>query len=132
MATLLDIAPQTKAVPVLGKSITVRGLSAASIAVLIARFPEIQEVFASGLAGLDAGTISRIGEEAVGATIAAATGMGGNEQVEAIARSLAVGDQFSILKAAYDLTFPKGVSDFLTTLGLAAPEGLAAAAATAS
>jgi len=122
MSTLLDIAPRFETVSLGQTSLEVYGLGASSIATILFRFPELKDLFDKGLDGLDGETIARIGEEAVGAIIAAGCRMLGNPKAEAVARSLPVGDQVAILKAVYDITFPKGVADFLTSLGLTAPE----------
>lgn len=132
MATLLDIAPQFDVVPVAGAKLDVYGLPADAIAALLFRFPELQEVFKSGIGGMDADTVTNLGGEVVGAIIAYACRLGGNADAETKARSLGAGDQLAILKPCWDRTFPKGVEDFLKTLGLARPgaDEPAAAAAT--
>jgi len=132
MSTLLDIAPQFDIVHVGGIDLRVFGLSAAAIASLLFRFPELAEIFKNGVSGLDQAVISKLGDEAIGAMIAHALRDGDNAEIEAVARSLGLGDQLAILKPCYDRTFPKGVEDFLTTLGLAAPGAEAEAARAAS
>jgi len=132
MATLLDIAPQFDVVHVAGIDLAVYGLPADAIAALMFRFPELQEVFKSGIGGMDADTVTRLGGEVVGAIIAYACRLGGNADAEAMARSLGAGDQLAILRPCWDRTFPKGVEDFLTTLGLARPGADAPAAEAAA
>lgn len=135
MSTLLAIAPQFKEVGVSGVTLRVKGLSAAAIASILIRFPEIRDLIKEVRAaarkeggsvldlfgGDTAVMLGRLGERAVGAIIAWATGDGNSAEVEEVAAGLGLADQVAILKPCFDFTFPRGVEDFLQTLGLAVP-----------
>lgn len=118
MVGLIDIVPATLSVSVGGKDVSVNGVSAAGLAHLLGRFPELRAL----MSGQEVGTeqLIAMGGDVVGAIIAAGCGYPANEKAEQIGRTLPVGDQADILAAILKLTMPQGVGPFvekLTALG---------------
>src|SRR5215475_10023613 len=115
MADLLDIAPSTsvEAVKLGDRFVTVHGLHADAIALILSRFPHLSSL----LAGIDAGPqlIAQFGS-AIGPIIAAGCGHLGEEKYEQHAAKLMIEDQLKLIKAIIGLTFPKGVTSFVTAL----------------
>jgi hypothetical protein len=138
MVSLIDIADQTKTVRVREKDVTVYGLSAADIALLLGRFPELRMIVSGRQADITPDMMIKMAPSAVAAAITAGTGHGGDEKHEAIAARLAAGDQLELLAVIFELTFPAGVGPFvqrLDALGMLKAAGSAAggtAAATTS
>lgn len=141
MSTLLEIAPQSRAVSVGDKKIRTYGWSAQAIADLLGNYPtEIRDLakdvklkvdagqsIAEIIGGADAGILDALSHTVIPTAIVWATRMPRDKPAdviaaEQVARDLPFTTQLLFLKTAYDLTFPKGVSDFLTALGLVADE----------
>ncbi|KJS40359.1 MAG: hypothetical protein VR70_05820 [Rhodospirillaceae bacterium BRH_c57] len=104
MATLLDIVPQTRSVPVCGVNLTVQGVALPDLVSIVVRFPALTGVLSGK--GVDVTALVGLGREVCGAVIAAATGCPGNPEAEAKAASLPAMTQVDIVAAAVDLTFP--------------------------
>ncbi len=121
MASLLDIAPAGRTVPVRGTDVAVTGVSAAALVGLLRRFPTLLTAFAGG--SLTADAIADAAPDAIAAILAAGTGSSGDQAAETAAAGLAVGDQLSLLSAVVEETLPDGVEGFTQRL-----EGLVAAA----
>lgn len=114
MVGLLDIAPAVKSVTVRGNMVPVPGVSAAGIANLLGRFPELRRMFTGNEVKVDA--LQAIGGALVAAIIAAGTGTPGDEKAEAIAASLSVDEQADLLEAILLATMPGGVGPFVQKL----------------
>jgi hypothetical protein len=116
MASLLDIAPIKRKVPVMGQELEVGGLSALGIAHLLQRIPEVRKM----LSGMDFEfTMERLVEavpEAAGVIIASACGYEGNDEAEAAANRIPLGEQVEILETVLDLTIPGGLAPFVKKL----------------
>ncbi len=114
MASLLDIAPLGASVTVRGTAVNVTGVSAAGIASLLQRFPELREM----MVGREVATerLMTMGADAVAAIIAAGTGLPGNPEAESVAASLAVEDQADLLAAILKITLPRGVGPLVEKL----------------
>ena len=130
MAGLVDIAPVTEKVTVAGTEVEVPGVSAAGVAVLLHRFPELRKLM-SGIE-VAAEDLLKVGPDALAAILAAGTGEPGNEKAETAAARLTLGDQADLLAAILRVTLPGGLDPFvekLSRLGLlmdstaAAPSG---------
>lgn len=114
MAQLIDLVAQTEKVRVGDADLTVKGVSAAGVAVILARFPEIRALMSGREVEVE--QLMAVGGEAVAAVIAAGCGFPGDEQAEAVAGSLSVDAQIDILEAIMRLTMPKGIGPFVEKL----------------
>ncbi|MDX0534371.1 hypothetical protein GOC55_13010 [Sinorhizobium medicae] len=142
MSTLLEISPQSREVPVGEQKIKTYGWSAQAIADLLGNYPkEIRDVarevkqkvdagqsIAEIITTADATILDAISHTVIPTAIVWAARMPRDKvkdiiAAEAVVRDLPFTTQLLFLKTAYDLTFPLGVSDFLTALGLVAEAG---------
>lgn len=125
MAGLVDIAPIVEKVTICGTVIEVPGVSAEGIAVLLSRFPELRKLL-TGVT-VDSDALLKAGPGALAAILAAGTGVPGDEEAEAAAARLPLGDQADLLTAVLRVTLPGGLDPFvekLSSLGLImAPKG---------
>lgn len=121
MASLLDIAPAGRTVPVRGTDVAVTGVSAAGLATLLRRFPTLLAALSGGT--LSAESLAEAAPEALAAVIAAGTGSPGDAKAEAVAATLSASEQLDLLSAIITETMPGGVEDFVRRL-----ESLATAA----
>ena len=129
MVSLVDIAPAIERVTVRGQDIEVSGVSAAGVAQLLARFPDLRKLFAGRDVGME--DILGVGGELVAAIIAAGTGAPGDPAAEAAAGRLGIDEQADLLSAILRVTLPKGVGPFvekLLALGAALDAGSAGTA----
>ncbi len=115
MAGLVDIAAITEKVTVAGTEIEVPGVSAAGVASLLARFPELRKL----MSGVEVAPedLLKVGPAALAAILAAGTGAPGDEAAEAVAAKLPVGQQTKILAAILRVTLPGGLGPFVEELG---------------
>ena len=116
MVSLLDIANQQKTVTIREKDVAVFGISAQDIVYLFGKFPELRLLMSGKQADLTPETLLKLAPGAVAAAIAAGTGSAGDEQAEAVAARLGLGEQLDLLAAIFDLTFPQGVGPFVQKL----------------
>lgn len=118
MVSLVDIGPAKGTVPIRGQNIDVVGLTARDIITLFNRFPELRRVV-TGKADAEIMQILFAELPHVLATIVAACmGEGKAEdkaEVEAAER-LTMGEQWLIIKATMELTFPQSVTNFIDDL----------------
>ncbi len=114
MAGLIDIAAVTEKVTVAGTEIEVPGISAAGVASLLVRFPELRKA----MSGLEVSTkeLLKMGPAALAAILAAGTGAPGDEAAEAAAAKLPVGPQTDLLAAILRVTLPGGLGPFVEKL----------------
>ncbi len=114
MAGLVDIAAITEKVTVAGTEIEVPGVSAAGVASLVARFPELRKL----MSGIEVAPEDLLvaGPGVVAAILAAGTGEPGNEAAEAAAARLTLGDQTDLLAAILRVTLPGGLGPFVEKL----------------
>src|SRR5262245_15375673 len=123
MADLLDIAPSTavESININGRFVIVHGLHGDAIASIVSRFPQLGNL----LAGVDMGPrlIAQFGI-AIGPIIAAGCRHLNDEKYEQHAAKLDVEIQLKLVKTILGLTFPNGVSSFVTmiTAFLAGPD----------
>jgi hypothetical protein len=121
MVSLIDIGPATGSVSIRGKDVDVFGLSAEAIARILLAFPEIRVMLTQELADTKTAMMSLIQKfpEAAGLILAAATGAditGDKAALDAHLASvnnLVIGEQFDVLSKMLELTFPRGVRNFL-------------------
>lgn len=133
MVGLVDIAPVTTAVTIRGQEVTVTGISARGIALLLARFPELRALVTGREVALD--ELLKLGGDVVAAIIAAGTGTPGDAQAEAAADNLTLEEQADLIAAIVELTMPRGLGplvDRLSRLGLLAASGASATPAMTS
>lgn len=133
MVGLVDIAPVTSTVLVRGQEVTVTGVSARGIALLLARFPELRALMTGREVALD--ELLKLGGDVVAAIIAAGTGTPGDAQAEAAADNLTLEEQADLIAAIVELTMPRGLGplvDRLSRLGLLAASGGSATQVTTS
>jgi hypothetical protein len=116
MVSLLDIADQQKTVTIRDKDVAVFGISAKDIVYLFGKFPELRLLMSGKQTDLTPETLLKLAPGAVAAAIAAGTGSAGDEQAEAVAARLGLGEQLDLLAAIFDLTFPQGVGPFVAKL----------------
>lgn len=111
---LKDIAPLTETVRVNGADLTVGAITAAGVASLIARFPEVEQM----LDGKDvsAERLLALSGDLVAAIIAVACGYPGDREAEEIAARLSIDDQARIIEATIKLSMPRGVGPFIASL----------------
>ncbi len=133
MVSLVDIAPACERVTVRGQEVDVFGVSAAGVAQLLARFPDLRKLFSGRDVGAD--EIVAVGGELVAAIIAAGTDSPGDPAAEEAAGRLGIDEQADLLAAILRVTLPKGVGPFVekllalgATLGDASGAGSAASA----
>ena len=127
MVGLVDIAPVTSTILVRGQDITITGVSARGIALLLARFPELRAVMTGREVALD--DLLKLGGDVIAAIIAAGTGVPGDAQAEAAADNLTLEEQADLLGAIVELTMPRGLGPLvekLSRLGLLAGGGASA------
>ena len=133
MVGLVDIAPVTSTVSIRGQDITITGVSARGIALLLARFPELRAVMTGREVALD--DLLKLGGDVIAAIIAAGTGVPGDAQAEAAADNLTLEEQADLLGAIVELTMPRGLGPLvekLSRLGLLAGGGASAMQAATS
>ena len=133
MVGLVDIAPVTSTILVRGQDITITGVSARGIALLLARFPELRAVMTGREVALD--DLLKLGGDVIAAIIAAGTGVPGDAQAEAAADNLTLEEQADLLGAIVELTMPRGLGPLvekLSRLGLLAGGGASAMQAATS
>lgn len=114
-----DLAVET--VTVLGRKVSVPGVSAKGIAYLLAKYPDLRKVM-SGKA-VEEAELFAMGGDVVGAIIAAGTGSPGDEAAEAFASALPLDAQADLLAAIIKATMPSGIGPFvdkLAAMGLGA------------
>lgn len=113
MPGLRDIANTSPTVTVQGQPVTVSGVSARGIAVLLERFPPLRELFAGKAPQIDPATVMKLVPEAVACIIACGTGAPGDLEAEKIADSLVAGDQLDLLSKIIEVTMPRGFGPFV-------------------
>ena len=116
MADLLDIVTATAAdvVRIDGKRIVVHGLNAKMIATVAARFPNVRSVL-SGTSENYVALLFELAGESIGPIIAAGVGKPGDKDYEEhAATKLNLEDQTELVTAVVRLTFPNGLTAFLT------------------
>lgn len=114
MASLLDIAPAGRSVPIRGTDVAVTGVSAAGLAALLRRFPTLLAALSGGT--LSAESLAEAAPEALAAVIAAGTGSPGDARAEAVAATLSASEQLDLLSAVIEATMPQGIEDFVRRL----------------
>ena len=111
---LLDLAGAGRTVPVRGTDITVTGISARGLAGLLTRFPQLIEAMDGK--GLDMSALADLGPDVLAAVIAAGTGAAGDAAAEAVADSLGLGEQLTLIEAIAVETFAGDSANFLKRL----------------
>lgn len=125
MVSLIDIGPSKGSVTVRGQSVEVNGISAENIFEILLSFPEMRMLLTQQ-GGVDQSVVVSLlmrFPEAAGMIIAAGTGANlsdASEEAKAklkqhvdAARGLNVGEQFEVFDKIIELTFPRGVQNFL-------------------
>lgn len=113
-ASLLDLAGVGRTVTVRGLDIPVTGISARGLAVLFGRFPSLVDAVTG--AGLDLSSLADLGPDVLSAVIAAGTGHPGDAKAEAVAASLSMSDQLSLIEAIGTETFAGDPGNFMARL----------------
>lgn len=113
-ASLLDLAGVGRTVTVRGLDIPVTGISAKGLAVLFGRFPQLVDAVTG--AGLDLSSLADLGPDVLAAVIAAGTGHPGDAKAEAVAASLSMSDQLSLVEAIGQETFAGDAQNFMARL----------------
>ncbi|RWB85914.1 MAG: hypothetical protein EOQ52_20395 [Mesorhizobium sp.] len=110
MPDLLSIAPLTEIVEVRGAEAVVHGVPVKAIASLIARFPDLRKMWATGK--FDAAPLLGLSDEVIGAVIAAGCANIDEEN----AANLALDEKAELLAAIIRVTMPRGPGPFMATL----------------
>jgi hypothetical protein len=127
MVGLIDIAPAVETVTVRGTPVPVFGVSAAGIAYLLRKYPEIRMLLSGKMPETE--RLFDLGGGVVAAVIAAGTGAPGSEEHEAVAMSLSINDQITLVEAIMRVTMPEGFGPFAARLqAIGDRVGLAASA----
>lgn len=116
MASLLDIAPaavKRTTVRVHGVDLDVRGVSLGDISHLIARFPEVKDLFGGKDVDITVDMLVERAPTLINAVIACGTGNRGDAEAESIADGLTIEDQAAVLDAILAETFKGGVGPFV-------------------
>lgn len=116
MPGLLDVAPSRKTIPVNGTLVTVTGISAEGIALVLERFPEARMMLTGKDVSLSIDDLFAKVPGAVATLIAAGCGYPGDEAAEKIAAGLPVESQIELLTAIKEVTMPKGVGPFVDSV----------------
>lgn len=116
MPGLLDIAKATKTIPIQGVNVSVYGISARGIAVILDRFPIVRQMFTGKSDDITSDKIVALVPEAISCIIACGTGAPGDKDAEAAAELLPAGDQADLLQEIIALTMPKGAGPFVEKL----------------
>lgn len=116
MPGLLDIAVSEAFVTVGTTKVDVPGISAAGIAALMGRFPEIRMLMSGKELNLKPDAIMTLAPQAIAAIIAAGVGSAGDEAYEARAATLGVGLQLEFIETIINVTMPGGVAPFVARL----------------
>ena len=114
MVGLVDIAPAREKVLVGDQEVEVCGISAAGLAVLLQRFPQLRQLFAGREISMD--DVFEFGGPCVAAIIAAGTGAPGNKDAEAVASQLTFDIQLDFIEAILKATLPGGMGNFMQKL----------------
>lgn len=109
MPDLLSIAPLTETVDVRGEEAIVNGVPVKAIAGLLARFPSLRKMWATGQ--WDAEQLLSMSDDVIGAVIAAGVNID-----EANAANLALDEKAELLAAIVRVTMPRGPGPFMATL----------------
>lgn len=118
MTSLADVGPLSKTVEVRpGLTLTLRGLHLHDVFMLLEQFPELKLVISQrAINGNVALSIIEGIPSAIGSIIASACGEGDNHKAVAGAQRLTVGEQTELLEYIAEMTFPKGLRSFVTSL----------------
>lgn len=113
-ASLLDLAGVGRTVSVRGLDVPVTGISAKGLAVLFGRFPQLVDAVTG--AGLDLSSLADLGPDVLAAVIAAGTGHPGDAKAEAVAASLSMSDQLTLIEEISAETFAGNPGNFMQRL----------------
>jgi len=122
MTSLTDIGELTTTVEIRRNKLKVQGISAEGLMSLLQSFPELRNLM---VGNADEGVIVELVKKlpkAVVAIIAIGLDKAGDENEEAAAKQLAVGEQLELVSAIWKLTFPKGLKSFIDALEALANE----------
>jgi hypothetical protein len=119
MVSILDIGPMSKEVTINGVKIPVVGVSAEAFMGILFSFPQLRRVVAQKK--LDGEMLTELvaqAPEAAAAIMAAGlrNGTDSQESLTAWARDRAAGEQFEILQATVEMTFPQGLGSFVAAV----------------
>lgn len=116
MAGLFDGDVPKRVVTIRGAELAITGVSADHVADLLARFDLLREVIVTRGEKVGFDDIRDVLPDVIAATIAAGCGRAGDADAIRDARSLGVGEQWEIIEAILDTTFPQGFDAFATSL----------------
>lgn len=118
MGSLLDIAELKETVPIRGGKIDIEvpGISAEGLVYLIASFQELRQLFAGKGSDISMEDAMQQSPQIIAAILAAGTGLPGNKKAENFARELPAIDQAALMSKIWEISFPKGLKDFLEAL----------------
>jgi len=113
MAGLLDIAPLVEEFDIRGTKIDVGGISAAGVANLLSRFPDLGQLVTGRSNNVDPDRLFSLGGDVVQAVIAAGCGSPGDKGAEEAAGKLSVGEQADLLGIILRISLPNGLAPIL-------------------
>jgi hypothetical protein len=115
MVSLVDIVPQTRVVQLAAGELELRGLGLRQIADLFLSFPSLRNVFTPGAPEISAAEIIIGAPDAIGTIVAAAAGQPeAADRLVDVGSGLAPDEIFDCLDVIWNLTFPRGITPFLT------------------
>lgn len=99
-----------------GVDLEVTGISAEGLAVLRDQLEWLRDVVAVRGANIGFEDVRKIVPDVLASTVAAGCGRPGDPAAIRVARSLGVGEQWEIVEAILDVTFPQGADHFLRNI----------------
>jgi len=122
MVSLLDIGPAKGTETIRGVELEVTGISARGLFQLLEQFPELRRLF--GGVDVRPEQLFEQAPHAIDCILCKVLGIETDERkpgfdiakVAAVGDNLVLGEQLAIVKKAWDLTFPRGVTSFFEAL----------------
>lgn len=117
MVSLVDIGPLTKDVPFRGNTIKVQGVPANALFHMLTQYPEMRKLLSGQFLEADlVQSLFALVPNVVADIIAAGLGNTGKTAEIEAASKLPLGEQYDLVYAIVDVTFPQGIASFVDGL----------------